>query len=86
MLHRYDSDLNPSRPVRSSPLGSSIDTGLPLELVDRLKAFPLFQSAPESFLLSIGKSLRPNVYQPAQDRCAKINGSKHLVLKAVQWQ
>jgi F-box/leucine-rich repeat protein 7 len=48
-------------------LGSSTDTGLPLELIDRLKAFPLFQSAPDSFLLSIGKSLRPSIYQPAQE-------------------
>ena len=67
LIHSYDSDHNPSRPARSSPLGSSVDTGLPLELLDRLKAFPLFQSAPDSFLLSIGKSLRPSVYQPTQE-------------------
>ncbi|KAK3725902.1 hypothetical protein LTR37_000050 [Vermiconidia calcicola] len=67
LIHSYDSDLNPSRPARSSPLGSSTIAGLPLELLDRLKAFPLFQSAPESFLLSIGRSLRPNVYQPSQE-------------------
>lgn len=66
-LHSYDSSINPSRPVRSSPLGSSTIAGLPLELLDRLKAFPLFQSAPESFLLSIGQSLRPHVYQPSQE-------------------
>ena len=67
LIHSYDSDLNPSRPVKSSPLGSSTIAGLPLELLDRLKAFPLFRSAPETFLLSIGKSLRPNVYQPSQE-------------------
>ena len=67
LIHSYDSDLNPSRPAKSSPLGSSTIEGLPLELLDRLKAFPLFQSAPESFLLNIGKSLRPNVYQPSQE-------------------
>ncbi|KAK3716484.1 hypothetical protein LTR37_006380 [Vermiconidia calcicola] len=67
LIHSYNSDLNPSRPARSSPLGSSTIAGLPLELLDRLKAFPLFQSAPESFLLSIGRSLRPNVYQPSQE-------------------
>lgn len=67
LIQSYDSDLNPSRPAKSSSLGVSIDTGLPLELLDRLKAFPLFQSAPESFLLSIGKSLRPSIYQPAQE-------------------
>lgn len=67
LIQSYDSDLNPSRPVKSSPLGSSLDTGLPLELLDRLKAFPLFATAPESFLLSIGRSLRPSIYQPSQE-------------------
>lgn len=59
--------FDPSRPAKSSPLGSSTIAGLPLELLDRLKAFPLFQSAPDSFLLSIGKSLRPSVFQPSQE-------------------
>lgn len=67
LVQSYDSDLNPSRPTKSSSLGVSTDTGLPLELLDRLRAFPLFQSASESFLLSIGKSLRPSIYQPAQE-------------------
>ncbi|CAK3762357.1 F-box LRR-repeat 7 [Lecanosticta acicola] len=67
LIQSYDSDLNPSRPVKSSPLGSSTDTGLPLELLDRLKAFPLFQTAPETFLLSIGRSLRPKIYQTAHE-------------------
>ncbi|KAK0906313.1 hypothetical protein LTR57_017846 [Friedmanniomyces endolithicus] len=67
LLRSYDASLNPSRPVRSSPLASSTIAGIPLELLDRLKAFPLFASAPESFLLSIGRSLRPNVYQTAQE-------------------
>ena len=67
LLQSFDSGINPSRPVKSSPLGSSTIAGLPLELIDRLKAFPLFQSAPESFLLSIGKSLRPSIFQPSQE-------------------
>ena len=67
LLQSFDSGVNPSRPVKSSPLGSSTIAGLPLELLDRLKAFPLFQSAPDSFLLSIGKSLRPSVFQPSQE-------------------
>lgn len=67
LLQSFDSGVNPSRPVKSSPLGSSTIAGLPLELIDRLKAFPLFQSAPDSFLLSIGKSLRPSIYQPSQE-------------------
>jgi len=67
LIHSYDSELNPSRPVKSSPLASSSIAGLPLELFDRLRAFPLFQTAPESFLVNIGKSIRPNVYQPSQE-------------------
>ncbi len=67
LVQDYDSEVNPSRPAKSSPLGSSTIAGLPLEILDRLKAFPLFRSAPESFLLSIGRSLRPNVYQPNQE-------------------
>nr|POE99489.1 isoform 2 of f-box/lrr-repeat protein 7 [Quercus suber] len=67
LVHSYDASVNPSKPARSSPLGSSTIAGLPLELLERLKAFPLFQAAPESFLLSIGRSLRPSVYQPAQE-------------------
>nr|POE62809.1 f-box/lrr-repeat protein 7 [Quercus suber] len=67
LVHSYDASVNPTKPARSSPLGSSTIAGLPLELLERLKAFPLFQAAPESFLLSIGRSLRPSVYQPAQE-------------------
>ena len=67
LLQSYDSDINPSRPAKSSPLGSSTIAGLPLELLDRLKAFPLFQSAPETFLLSIGRSLRPSVFAPSRE-------------------
>lgn len=67
LLNSYDASLNPARPAKASPLGSSAVTGLPLELLDRLKAFPLFQSAPESFLLSIGQSLRPSIFQPNQE-------------------
>ncbi|KAK3676712.1 hypothetical protein LTR78_003488 [Recurvomyces mirabilis] len=67
LLHNYDAVLNPSRPAKSSPLGNSTIAGLPLELLERLKAFPLFQTAPESFLLSIGRSLRPNVYQTSAE-------------------
>lgn len=67
LIHNFDYSINPSRPAKSSPLGSSAIAGLPLELLDRLKAFPLFRSAPDSFLLSIGRSLRPNICQPNQE-------------------
>ncbi|KAK5109144.1 hypothetical protein LTR62_007506 [Meristemomyces frigidus] len=67
LVHSYNAVLNPSRPAKSSPLASSTIAGLPLELLDRLRAFPLFQSAPESFMLSVGRSLRPHVYQTSQE-------------------
>ena len=35
---------------------------MPLELLDRIRNFPLFLSAPESFLAAIGKHLRPQVH------------------------
>ncbi|GAB7350168.1 hypothetical protein MBLNU459_g0833t1 [Dothideomycetes sp. NU459] len=64
LIRAYDSDYNPSRPVRSSPLNASTMPGLPLELVDRLRSFPLFASAPDTFLGAIGKYLRPQLHQP----------------------
>ncbi|QIW99489.1 hypothetical protein AMS68_005007 [Peltaster fructicola] len=67
LIHSFDYGINPSRPAKSSPLGSSAIAGLPLELLERLKAFPLFLSAPESFLLHIGRSLRPSIFQPSQE-------------------
>jgi len=63
-LRGYDIDSNPSRPLRSSPLTTSTIQGLPLELIDRLRSFPLFASAPDTFLAAIGKSLRPQLHQP----------------------
>lgn len=35
---------------------------MPLDLVDRIRSFPLFLSAPDSFLAAIGKHLRPQVH------------------------
>ncbi|KAI4737917.1 RNI-like protein [Aureobasidium sp. EXF-12298] len=64
LLRAYDHESNPSRPIRSSPLTASTIHGLPLELTDRLRSFPLFASAPDSFLVAIGKFLRPQLFQP----------------------
>lgn len=64
LLRAYDFESNPSRPLRSSPLTASTIHGLPLELIDRLRSFPLFASAPDSFLAAIGKFLRPQLFQP----------------------
>jgi F-box/leucine-rich repeat protein 7 len=37
---------------------------MPLDLVDRIRSFPLFLSAPDTFLAAIGKHLRPQVHSP----------------------
>ncbi|ODM18903.1 hypothetical protein SI65_05520 [Aspergillus cristatus] len=62
LIHSFDSVSNPNRPVRPSPLASSHIKALPLDLVDRLRSFPLFQSTPESFLIDIGQHLRPQLH------------------------
>lgn len=64
LLHSFDSITNPNRPVRPSPLTSSNIQALPLDLVDRLRSFPLFQSTPESFLVDVGQHLRPQLHAP----------------------
>ncbi|KKK24162.1 hypothetical protein P175DRAFT_0528601 [Aspergillus ochraceoroseus IBT 24754] len=64
LIHSFDSLTNPNRPVRPSPLTSSNIQALPLDLVDRLRSFPLFQSTPESFLVDIGQHLRPQLCAP----------------------
>src|ERR1700761_5696009 len=62
LIHSFDSVLNPNRPARPSPLASSNIKALPLELVDRLRSFPLFQATPESFLFEVGQHLRPQLH------------------------
>ena len=64
LIRAYDSDMNPTRPVRPSPLTASTIQGLPLDLFDRLRSFPLFMTAPDSFLAAIGSHLRPQLYNP----------------------
>ncbi|KAE8407944.1 hypothetical protein BDV37DRAFT_205496 [Aspergillus pseudonomiae] len=63
LIHSFDSVMNPNRPVRPSPLAFSHIQALPLDLVDRLRSFPLFQSTPESFLNAVGQHLRPQLHQ-----------------------
>ncbi|PLN86249.1 cyclic nucleotide-binding domain protein [Aspergillus taichungensis] len=64
LIHSFDSVTNPNRPVRPSPLASSNIKALPLDLVDRLRSFPLFQATPESFLFAVGQHLRPQLHAP----------------------
>ncbi|KAF7592715.1 hypothetical protein BBP40_012546 [Aspergillus hancockii] len=63
LIHSFDSVMNPNRPVRPSPLAYSHIRALPLDLIDRLRSFPLFQSTPESFLIAVGQHLRPQLHQ-----------------------
>ncbi|KAJ5156187.1 hypothetical protein N7492_008990 [Penicillium capsulatum] len=64
LIHSFDAITNPNRPVRPSPLASSHIKALPLELLDRLRSFPLFQATPESFLGEVGQHLRPQLHAP----------------------
>lgn len=62
LIRKFDSDVNPSRPVRQSPLAASQIQGMPLDLIDRIRSFPLFQSTPDSFLAEVGLHLRPQLH------------------------
>ncbi|KAL1839238.1 hypothetical protein VTJ49DRAFT_1716 [Mycothermus thermophilus] len=64
VLRSFDVDENPARPVRPSPLTASTISDMPLDLVDRIRSFPLFMSAPDAFLAAIGAHLRPQVAAP----------------------
>jgi F-box and leucine-rich repeat protein 7 len=64
LIRSFNIDTNPTRPVRPSPLTASTIPDMPLDLVDRIRSFPLFLSAPDSFLAAIGKHLRPQVHGP----------------------
>lgn len=64
LIRTFNSESNPSRPIRPSPLSASVIHGIPLDIHDRLKTFPLFQSAPDSFLVAIGKHLKPQIHAP----------------------
>src|ERR1700712_143286 len=64
LIRSFNIETNPARPVRPSPLTASTIPDMPLDLVDRIRSFPLFLSAPDSFLAAIGKHLRPQVHGP----------------------
>ncbi|KAI0004713.1 cyclic nucleotide-binding domain-containing protein [Xylariaceae sp. FL0662B] len=61
LIRSFNSETNPTRPMRPSPLAASTIPDMPLDLLDRMRSFPLFKSAPEEFLVAIGKHLRPQV-------------------------
>lgn len=62
MIRSFNVETNPARPIRPSPLAASTIRDMPLDLVDRIRSFPLFRSAPDEFLAAIGKHLRPQVH------------------------
>ncbi|KAG5914884.1 hypothetical protein E4U42_000267 [Claviceps africana] len=64
VIRSFDVDSNPARPVRPSPLTASTIQDMPLDLVERVRSFPLFQSAPEDFLVAIGNHLKPQINGP----------------------
>jgi F-box/leucine-rich repeat protein 7 len=64
LIRSFNIETNPARPARPSPLTASTIPDMPLDLVDRIRSFPLFVSAPDSFLAAIGKHLRPQVHSP----------------------
>ncbi|CCC05411.1 hypothetical protein SMACR_09085 [Sordaria macrospora] len=66
LIRSFNVETNPTRPIRPSPLTASTIPDMPLDLVDRIRSFPLFMSAPEGFLVAIGTHLKPQVHS-AQD-------------------
>ena len=64
LIRTFNSETNPARPVRPSPLTKSAIPDMPLDMLDRIRSFPLFQSAPETFLAAIGAHLRPQSHAP----------------------
>ncbi|PHH80877.1 hypothetical protein CDD82_1457 [Ophiocordyceps australis] len=64
LIRSFDVENNPARPVRPSPLAASTIRDMPLDLVERIRSFPLFQSAPDDFLVAVGNHLKPQVHGP----------------------
>ncbi|OAA47896.1 cyclic nucleotide-binding domain-containing protein [Metarhizium rileyi] len=64
VIRSFDVDSNPARPVRPSPLTASTIRDMPLDLVERIRSFPLFVSAPGEFLVAIGNHLKPQINGP----------------------
>lgn len=62
LLHSFEAAANPAKPIRPSPL--TTQNGMPLDLLERLRSFPLFQSAPEEFLTQVASHLRPQLHSP----------------------
>ena len=64
LIRTFNTETNPARPARPSPLAKSSIPDMPLDMLDKIRSFPLFQSAPEAFLIAIGAHLRPQSHSP----------------------
>lgn len=62
VIRSFNVETNPTRPMRPSPLTASTIPDMPLDLVDRIRSFPLFMAAPEDFLNAIVARLKPQVH------------------------
>jgi F-box and leucine-rich repeat protein 7 len=62
LIRSFNNENNPTRPMRPSPLTASIIRDMPQDLVDRIRSFPLFLSAPDEFLVAVGNHLKPQVH------------------------
>ena len=62
LVRDFDHHLNPSRPAKQSPLATSGFSGMPLDLIDRIRSFPLFKSTPDSFLTDLSLVLKPQMH------------------------
>ncbi|RKU43736.1 hypothetical protein DL546_005605 [Coniochaeta pulveracea] len=61
VIRSFNLETNPARPMRPSPLTASTIPDMPLDLVDRIRSFPLFLAAPEEFINTIVTRLKPVV-------------------------
>ena len=62
MLRQFET----TRPLHSSPLATSAVHDMPLDLLARIRAFPLFSAAPDSFLATVASYLRPQLYSTSE--------------------
>ncbi|KAL2889471.1 cyclic nucleotide-binding domain-containing protein [Ceratocystis lukuohia] len=65
LIRSFNVETNPTRPVYPSPLTASTIQDMPLDLLDRVRSFPLFNSAPEEFLVAVGQHLKPQIHTPS---------------------
>lgn len=64
LIRTFNSETNPSRPARPSPLAASQIHGMPLDIFDRIRSFPLFQSTSDGFMAELVKSLHLQLNSP----------------------